>query len=526
MSISAGPAKRPGTVAVCAMLAVLLAVGLSVYRHYGISWDEPVQREYGEKVYRYVTGADEGLLNDRHRVYGPVVEFLLYSLETGLGLQEQRDIYLMRHLVNFLIFALGVLFFYLLAARAMGSRGLALVGAVILVMSPRIFAHAFYNSKDIPFMAMFTVCIYTLLLHLDMRKLHISVLHGICCAVLVDIRIMGALVPLLTSAFFLHDVYGRVAGKRAGGARRTILNFTAFTAALIPLTILLWPTLWNDPVGSFISAFHAMRGFAWRATVLFMGQEVWSDELPNHYAAVWILITTPLMYIALAAAGLMASVLRLARGKVVTAPSRRDVLVVLIWLFLPLIYVAASNAVLYDTWRHLFFIYPAVVLLSLLGLRWLRDSLRAIIPGRGHAVATAVVFALLALNMAGAASFMIRHHPHQNVYFNSLVGGVGGADGRYEMDYWGLSYRQLLESLLAQDTRDTIRVYSLNRPGYYNSLLLEGGDRDRIVYVEQPKDADYYITNFRWDRLRPPPEAEAVNVNVDGVKLSAAYRFR
>ncbi len=50
----------------------------------------------------------------------------------------------------------------------------------------------------------------------------------------------------------------------------------------------------------------------------------------------------------------------------------------------------------------------------------------------------------------GVFFFMIRNHPHQNVYFNELVGGVNGADGKFDMDYWGLSYKQLYEKLLKQ----------------------------------------------------------------------------
>jgi hypothetical protein len=524
------------TAAVCVLIAGLLITGLGLYRDYGISWDEPVQREYGTQVYAYAFGDDESLLADRHRVYGPVFEVLLVSLEKGLGLEDLRDIYFMRHLVTFLMFAAGTVFFSLLAARMLGDWRLGLVGAVLMVLTPRIFAHAFYNSKDIPFMAMFIVCMYTLLVCLDRPGAGPSLVHGACCAVLVDMRIVGVLVPFITLVFFIFNLAAR---RGAGpGAARWAMSLGLFCGALVPLTILLWPTLWTDPVGNFILAFQAMHRFAWRATVLFMGREVWSTDLPAYYVPVYILITLPLMYLALAITGIAAAARRLAGRETGMTVKRRDALLALIWLFVPVTFLIASGAVLYDTWRHTFFVYPAVLLLALMGLGWLvgpahkvrvraagevSAQVAAVTPRNVMAVAVAT---LLFVNVCGAVWFMIRSHPHQNVYFNALVGGVRGAAGEYEMDYWGLSYRKLLESVLERDSRGSITLNSLNEPGYYNSFILPPGERGRLAYTDQPAAADYYISNHRWERFRLPADMEAASVEVDGVTLCTAYRLR
>ena len=129
--------------------AALLLVGLGVFRDYGVSWDERVQREYGEKVYNYVTAGDRELFTDRHRYYGPVIEFALFSLEKALDLEDTRQVYLMRHLAVFLMFWLGAVFFYFLCKHEFKSWKLGILGSILLILSPRIFAHAFYNSKDI-----------------------------------------------------------------------------------------------------------------------------------------------------------------------------------------------------------------------------------------------------------------------------------------------------------------------------------------------------------------------------------------
>ena len=145
------------------------------------------------------------------------------------------------------------------------------------------------------------------------------------------------------------------------------------------------------------------------------------------------------------------------------------------------------------------------------------------IPGKVAALALILV---LVANVCSTVVFMIRSHPHQCVYFNSFVGGIKGAAGKYEMDYWGLSYRKLLESLLERDRRAGVAVYALNEPGLYNSFVLPAAERERLRYTEAVGSADYYITNFRWETYRPPAELEFVSVTIDGVGLSAAYRVK
>jgi hypothetical protein len=505
------------------LIAGMLTAGIGLHKDYGLSWDEPVQREYGRKVYEYVAHGDPSLLADRHRVYGPAFEILLYSLERGLGLEDYRDIYFMRHLVNFLMYALGVFFFFLLASRMLLSWKLGLLGALMLLLSPRIFAHGFYNSKDIPFMAMFIVCIYTLLIYLDTGRAWTAAVHGFCCGVLIDIRVMGVLVPLITLGFFAY----RMTVGGASGPRRpqAAINFGVFCASLVPVTILLWPTLWTGPLSNLIMAFEAMRKFPWEATVLFMGREIWSTHLPPYYTAVWMLITTPVAYTALALIGLVA-LLRWLPGRNRRAGMRRNALIVLVWLFLPPAFLVSTKAVLYDTWRHTFFVYPAVLLAALIGLDLVLGRVRAGTTGAWSRIAAAAALLVLAAGMAGALHFMVRNHPFENVYFNRLVGGIKGADGKYEMDYWGLSYRQLLESLLTKGRGRTLKVFALNEPGYYNSFLLRPAERGRLSYARSPGAAEYYLTNFRWDRLDLPPGSEFVSVEVEGVTLSAAYRLR
>ena len=46
---------------------------------------------------------------------------------------------------------------------------------------------------------------------------------------------------------------------------------------------------------------------------------------------------------------------------------------------------------------------------------------------------------------AFAAPALATRHPYQSTYFNATVGGVAGAQDRYETDYWIASYTEAMD---------------------------------------------------------------------------------
>jgi hypothetical protein len=108
------------------------------------------------------------------------------------------------------------------------------------------------------------------------------------------------------------------------------------------------------------------------------------------------------------------------------------------------------------------------------------------------------------------------------MYFSSLTGGIRGAEGRFEMDYWGLSYKQALEELLRRDSRDSIRVAFENDPGPLNAAVLPSSLQRRLRVVKRREDADYFLTNHRW-RYGEDHPGEVFSIAVDEVRILTAY---
>jgi len=501
-------------VVVCGSFAALLLLGILTFKDYGISWDEPMQLNTGRIAMQYVTGLDDALFSYRDRNYGTAFELVLTALERILGLTSRaRALFMMRHFANFLCFFLGVIFFYKLCMHRFRNWLMGLAGAFFLVLSPRIFANSFYNSKDIPFLSVFIISIYTLIRYLDKPTLERAGLHALACAILIDIRIVGVIVPFLT---FVFAAYESIAVRKAQALKSLLIdNALVFYAILTTaLTILLWPLLWRDPAANFMAAFNEMSYYNFPYTVFYAGRYLGGRELPWHYLPVWILISTPLFYIAFFPIGCF------------TLFRKRDDLLFMAWFFFPILAIIGLKSVLYDDWRQAYFAYPAFLLISMAGMEraflFLKNRL-----GSKNLPFIMTGFVLTAVICLGpVAAFMIKYHPYQNVYFNTLAGKtMADVKKKFELDYWGLSYRKGLEYILANDKGNDIRVCVATKPGLFNALILPRKDACRLIYVEKPEDAEYFLTNYRWHPEDYPYKDERYSIKIGNAKIMSVYKI-
>jgi len=120
---------------------------------------------------------------------------------------------------------------------------------------------------------------------------------------------------------------------------------------------------------------------------------------------------------------------------------------------------------------------------------------------------------------------MIRYHPFQNVYFNRLAGkDLAEIKKKFDLDYWGLSYRKALEFIVTHDSREKIFIHSANLPGKMNAAILPADDRRRLVFVDRIKDADYFITNYRWQNYDLAYPGKIFSVSVRGADIVSVFK--
>jgi hypothetical protein len=156
----------------------------------------------------------------------------------------------------------------------------------------------------------------------------------------------------------------------------------------------------------------------------------------------------------------------------------------------PIATVILLHSVLYDGWRHMYFIYPAFLLLAIRG--WV--SLRG--DDLVWTFRRSLLGVVTVISIVHTAVWMWKAHPFQNVYFNTFAGT--GLRSRYELDYWGLANRKALEYILKSDHSEVINVRADSfTPLSLTFDMIDARDKNRLRYSHDRNLSRYVITNYR-----------------------------
>ncbi len=526
--------------AVTATISCGLMVFLSF--NYGIIWDEWIQSQYGKLVLRFILsgGASRECLTfgQTMYLYGGLFDTLtatVYGLLSGNlpGLAASfsfQDLVLphyfeTRHVINALSGFTAILFTGLLGKELRNWRT-GFLSLLFILLSPRFFGNSMNNPKDIPFAMGYVMSLYAMVRYFKSwpRPKPAAILFLIA-AIAIAINVKAGGIMLLCYLFlFGGGLWAwEVSQHRPFPSPARFFSFLiGIAAAAYFAGLLFWPYGLLDPLHHPLKALAEHSVFTGaRSTLLFEGRLIFNDLIPWYYLPKWILISVPL-YVHL---GLL--LFLYFAGRMLKAPGARYILMVLFALLFPPFYAIAKHSILYDSWRHFLFIFPPLAVLT--ALSW--DLLFAYVQRRAVRIAG---LALLALTLLEPVGWMVRFHPHEYVYFNPLVGGLKGAYGLYETDYWGNSLRMGSEWIAQYYKRSGLKRPIVVRAdgeaissAYY--LIREIGSN----YVMSPKGYPYWdfwlalsrgvdpeaLRNGQW-----PPPGTLHEVLADGVPLCAVVK--
>ena len=490
-------------------------VGLYVYPDYGMSWDEPDQRGIGNVTYNYVLKGDKSLLTYDDRGLGPGFELPLIFLEKFGHFETSRDIYLSRHLATHLFFLFGVFCGYILAYKLFKNQFTACLAFVLLAFHPRIYAHSFFNTKDIPFLSVLLMVMLVSYIAFSKNRTGWYLLLGIVTGYATSIRAMGVLFALLIVFFLAIDVLRKKYLKER--SLDLVFGVVSFIAGFSGMLYLCWPFLWNDPVQRFFESFHNLANIVWTGKVLFEGHSFAGNELPLNYMPVWFSITVPELWLVTGLAGcnwIIIAMLRFPLRYFSNTPERHFLFYVALFL-IPALSMMFLHGVNIDDWRHLYFIYAPFVMLALF-------VINKLVMGKWKLIAKTVCL----LQTVTVFYFMVRNHPFQQVYFNRFVRhDKEYLRKHYDLEYWGCSFYQGLNHLLATN-RGTIRIATdlSGHPPLRNNIgMLTEHEKKRVIVTEEA-GADYFITNYRMHPSDFPYDKVDFPINVLNSTILCIYK--
>jgi hypothetical protein len=482
--------------AVLAVLAIAIAV---IFRGYGISWDEPVQNAYGKMSLNYylTLGADQSSFKYLNLYwYGALFDTLAAAANKFLPFAE----YDTRHLLNAIVGLIGLAGVWRLT-RTLGGARAGFIATLLLALTPLWFGNSFINPKDIPFAAAMTwatAFLVAMARDLPRWRWRDVVGFGVAAGAALGTRVGGLIIIAYLVAMFAAFVPLRLLDRRpVSTVRRELTGFIApgltATAIAILVMYLCWPWAQHNPITGPLEAFRSFSRFPIWLEYPYFGTIIESTNVPPTYIPGMLVVMLPELTIAGALAALLLGLASLLPGPGIWL-SRLPYLVLALTIIFPPAYAAATRAVLFDGIRHMIFIVPPLTAAAALAIDRIWTA---------HPIGRAVMAALLLATVAAQTILVVRSHPYQYLVFNLASGGVPGAAGRFELDYWGVTFREAVALMQARLQEQGVKPVdgrpwrvSVCGPEATAELFFPPSfalwPRQRIV------EADFHITHTRY----------------------------
>lgn len=427
-----------------AIFAPIAFIGLVTVNHYGISIDEhvhllilkwnweliqegkPIPVE-GLRFYGIVfDGAAELFFQVKHwletHLLGRTPWVPYFSANNPEIMTLDR--FLTKHIFTFFVSLIA----YLSVAGGvtlLSGKKWAWLAPLILALFPRFWGKGFFDPKDIPFAALFSLCIYLgahgiveinrdtsppIVLGIQ-RKTVLAIAYGVVVGLLSGIRIggfiifvfLGLILPVLISRYLI----GR-------SLKDCMVNYSVAILSWGLTVFCLTPAAWSNPFHWFWDAISYLSNHEWSGSVLFKGEMIKASELSWDYLPTWFLITSPslfLFYFLLGLIGLIRDYRQFSDRQ-----KAYSLLVILQIFMLPTVAIVKGST-LYDGLRHFLFVIPGMAVVTTFGFIWLYQQL-------DRPKFKRELVAVTVLGMAIVLFDMVTLHPYEYVYFNRVFGGV------------------------------------------------------------------------------------------------------
>jgi hypothetical protein len=420
---------EPHDIATVLLLATLVVLALLTYQDYAISNDEGVQRHYGELIIAYYTSGfrDQSLFSFLNLyLYGGLFDIIAVFLDHVVPI----DPFDLRHIFCALI-GIGGIGATAATARLIAGPRAGLIAAASLTSCGAWYGSMFNHTKDIPFAAAMmgsTLILIRIARALPSPRAVDIAAFGLLAGAALGERVIGLL--LVTYVGFAIVLYLPWPGDGRIWLRFAVKSLVAMLPALAlayVVMILAWPWAALAPLNP-IRGLLAFSEFNYSIRTVLAGQVYEMANVPRLYVPVYIAIRVPLLML-FGAAVAMISVRWVGRAS--SSRTQREIALVSLTVVFPLACHVIWHGPAFSGLRHFLFLIPALAVLAGIGL----DRALAALRTRGR-VAASGGLAIVTACLLWDGVTLIRLHPYEYLFYNSLVGGLEGASRRYDLDYW------------------------------------------------------------------------------------------
>ena len=186
-------------------------------------------------------------------------------------------------------------------------------------------------------------------------------------------------------------------------------------------------------------------------------------------------------------------------------------------------FIKLKFGVSYNGWRQIYYLYPIIIYFSLCGVEFLIKKLNKKTYHR-------VIAFFFIIELAFLSFWNYKNHPNQFVFFHPIYKTF--TFEKFDLDYWGVSHKQVLEKILEITDEETINIIAISYTNLNDSLrVLQKNQQKKFKIVDSINKADFVIDNYMRKWSYTPGEENlkenfkvVYNLIVDGNKINTVYK--
>ena len=495
-------------------------VGILTFKDYGVGIEEHFQRSSGFYWLNYIlqftdfdnlkTIIENKILEIKDfnpnlppveiaKHYGIIFDLPAAFIESIFNIDEPQDFFHLRHFLNYTFFFISGIFFYNILQKRFSNNFIALLGSFFYLLSPRIYGNSFFDGKDLFFLSILTVTIFFYFKFENRKTIFNLIIFALFSALATSSRIVGIIIPITFLIIIFFEILGK--GNKAEHFKFIFLYIFSYFIFLF----LHWPYLWTLNFYDFLNFFETFRVKAF-PIVLFNGEFWDANHLPIRYLPIWILISTPVLFLILFFIGisnyLKRVFIRILNIKETSIKNdfwsglreKKDFFIFLNFLQIIMMYLSIKLT-LFGGWRHFLFLNFFLAYFASFAnyLIYLKIRKRKIIR--------LICLFLFFTFISEVVYKLYIYHPYQSLYFNNLL-----SDNKkklYEVDTQSLSRSDGIKEIIKDNKENRVITVataswtplhngrSLIKKKYWDNLIFSG--------TNNKSKADYIYTNYYYE---------------------------